>query len=160
LRLRASCVPELDETIPKESFAAANVRSVREGLRTMHRHRKAKAAVLRADHDSIYRPSVTLVLLALALAMLLAWHGMARAEDFAANPSQAAQLPDAVRGPGADRIPPGLACSDAMDYAPEDNMPSPFDADRVAFHVMRAGGLTPISQNDGCPALREKLDKV
>ena len=126
----------------------------------MHRHRKAKAAVLRAERDPIYQPSVTLVLLALALAFFLSWHGMARAEDFAANPPKAAQLPDAARGPGADRIPPGLACSDDMDYAPEDNMPSPFDADRVAFHVTRAGGLAPISQNDGCPALRQKTDKV
>jgi hypothetical protein len=133
---------------------------MREGLGTMHRHRKAKAVALRADSDSIYQPSLTLALLALALAMLLAWHGMARADDAAANPPQSAQLPDTVQGPGTDRIPPGLACSDNMDFSPEDNIPSPFDADSVAFHFTRVAGLAPISQNDGCPVLRQKVDKV
>jgi hypothetical protein len=115
---------------------------------------------MRARQDAFYQPSFAAVLLALALAFLLSWHGMARADGFQVNPPKAAQLPDAVNGPGADRIPPGLACSDDMDYAPQNNMASPFDAHRVAFRFTRAGRLAPISQNDGCPALRQKIDKV
>jgi hypothetical protein len=126
----------------------------------MHIRRKGKAVAMRAGQDAFYQPSFAAVLMALAVAFVLCWHGMARADDFAANPPEAAQLPDAVNGPGADRIPPGMVCSDNMDYAPEDNIPSPFDADRVAFHPTRAQGLMPISQNDGCPALRQKTDKA
>ena len=47
----------------------------------MNRHSKPRAA--RAEHDSFYQPSLMAALLALALAILLLWHGMARAEDFA-----------------------------------------------------------------------------
>jgi hypothetical protein len=64
------------------------------------------------------------------LALLAGWQ--AHAADQA--PAVKTDLPDAIHGPSADRVPPGLACTDDMDFSPDDNMPSPFDADLVAFH--------------------------
>ena len=105
---------------------------MREGLRTMHRHRKAKAVALRADHDSIYQPSLTVALLALALAILLAWHGMARADGFEAPPSEGTTQSDQPSTP-----PAVLPCTDQMDFSPDDNLPDRFDADDVAWHPAR-----------------------
>ena len=105
---------------------------------------------MHADDTACYRPSFAAALVALALAIFLAWHGMARADDFAANPPQAAQLPDAAQGPGADRIPPGLACRDDMDFSPQDNQSNPFDADTVAFRPGRYGLAHPVASDDRC----------
>ena len=120
----------------------------------MHKHRTA--AALRAENTSlahVWRAAL------LALGLLPAWHGMARADDFI--PPAASQLPDAVQGPGADRIPPGLACTDEMDLSPEENMPRPLDADRVAFHPGRARLAVTISDEGGCPvSIRQKADKA
>jgi len=123
----------------------------------MNRTRKAKAIAIHADDTACYRPSFAAALVALALAIFLAWHGMARADDFAVNPPQAAHLPDAVQGPGADRIPPGLACSDDMDFSPEDNLPSPRDTDSVAFRPGHHGLAHPVASDDRCR--NDKRDK-
>jgi hypothetical protein len=123
----------------------------------MNRTRKAKAVATRADDDACYRPSFLAALLALALAIFLAWHGMARADDFAANPPKAAQLPDAAQGPGADRIPPGLACSDDMDFSPEDNLPDARDIDSVGFHPGPHRLAHPVASGDRCR--NDKRDK-
>jgi hypothetical protein len=103
----------------------------------MNQRRRAKATV---RQDSYYQPSLLMALLALILAMLLAWHGMAHAD----STSQDAEAPqgDAVMpmdaGPGAsgEAAPgeTGLPCTDQMDFSPEDNLPDPFDADSVAWH--------------------------
>ena len=74
--------------------------------------------------------------LMIALAFLLVCQGGAvLAAEFA--PPKDADLPDAISGPSADRVPPGLACTDNMDFSPEDSMRSPFDADLVAFRPHR-----------------------
>jgi hypothetical protein len=105
----------------------------------MNQRRRAKVT---ARQDSYYQPSLLMALLALILAMLLAWHGMAHADS--ANRDADAPGTDAVMpldaGPG-DAAPGqtapgaiGLPCSDQMDFSPEDNLPDPFDADSVAWH--------------------------
>jgi hypothetical protein len=109
---------------------------------------------MRADRDFYYRPSITAVLLALALAMLLAWHGMARAAEYA--PPASAELPDSISQPSADRVPP-KGCNDDIDMAPEDAMPSPFDAELVAFHL-RAPRAMPAAST-GCDR-RVRTDKT
>lgn len=95
------------------------------------------------------------------LALSLLTSGIAAADDVSSKAMDAAELPDAVNGPGSDRIPPGLACRDAMDFAPEDNERSPFDADLVKFSVGtgKAHAL-PVSSDNGCPNPRKKADKV
>jgi hypothetical protein len=83
------------------------------------------------------------------MALALLW----QAPSFAAEetPTVETDLPDAVHGPSADRVPPGLACTDDMDFSPEDNMPSPFDADLVAFHIVRDQPAPPPATTDeGC----------
>jgi hypothetical protein len=72
------------------------------------------------------------------------------------TPPAEASLPDTINGPGADRVPPGMACSDSMDFAPEDNLPNPFDADLVAF---RTGDATPAqpAASENCGG-RARLD--
>ncbi|HWC62064.1 MAG TPA: hypothetical protein VG501_00470 [Rhizomicrobium sp.] len=88
----------------------------------------------------------------IALTLMTAYQAPGFAADRA--PTVKTDLPDAIHGPSADRIPPGLACSDNMDFAPEDNLPNPFDADLVAFHAedQPAASPAPFSQNcDGRP---------
>lgn len=116
----------------------------------MRRDRNCKAAVMGADASL----RLWAVAAALAAAFFLSWHGMARAEGFNPLAEEKAQLPDSIHGrPGADRVPPGLACPDNMDLTPEDNLPSPFDADLVAWRGGhgRAQALRPIANVSGCP---------
>lgn len=95
----------------------------------MNRYSNLRAACAKRDH--LLQPGVMAALLALALAFLLVCHGMARAENL--NPPQSKT--DQATTPIA--APPGSVCSgsgsDAMDFSPEENLPSPFDADAVAF---------------------------
>ena len=120
----------------------------------MHEHRNAAAS--RAGHTSFRLAPRTGLL---ALALLLPWQGMAHAQDYVPHP--ASQLPDTAQGPGADRIPPGLACTDDMDLSPEDNLPDPLDGYDVAFHPAHHRLARTISDESGCPvASPQKLDKV
>jgi hypothetical protein len=96
--------------------------------------------------------------LALMLGLLFAWHSMARADNYV--PPAPAQLPDSVQGPGADRIPPSRSCTDAMDFLPEDNMPNPFDANRVAFRAAPARPPLRIATDAGCQDFSRKVDKI
>ena len=114
------------------------------------------AAQLRADGDfRYYRPAAMLV----ALVLLLVWQGVAQAAEYV--PPDRTQLPDAVHGQGADRIPPGLACTDNMDFSPEDNLPSPFDADSIAYHPRPAGLFALRASTDGrCPGSMPKVNKI
>jgi hypothetical protein len=84
-------------------------------------------------------------LLALALAFLLLWHGMARAENFTPPQDDTSQAAAVV-------APLDLGCTDDMDFSPEDNLPSPFDADTVAFRQLRMPlpGLHPAALDDSC----------
>ena len=112
------------------------------------------AALLRADGDSrYYRPAAML----LALVLLFVWQGVAQADEFA--PPDRMQLPDAIHGPGADRLPPGLACTDNMDFSPEDNQPSPFDADSIAHH-QRSGRSFALATDSRCPGALPKVNRV
>jgi hypothetical protein len=120
----------------------------------MHEHRNAAAS--RAEHASFYHASRAGLL---ALALLLPWQGMAWAEDYI--PPAASQLPDTAQGPGADRVPPGAACTDDMDLSPEDNLPDPLEGYDVAFHPAHARLARTISDDGGCPvSIRQQADKV
>jgi hypothetical protein len=122
----------------------------------MHEYRNAAAS--RAEHTSFYRASRAGLL---ALALLLPWQGVARAEDEDYVPPPASQLPDTTQGPGADRVPPGLACTDDMDLSPEDNLPDPLDGYDVAFHPAHTRLARTISDDSGCPVfIRQTADKV
>jgi hypothetical protein len=131
-------------------FRTANGREPITVGEAMHEYRNAVAS--RAEHKPFCHAAV------LALALLLPWQSMARAEGYA--PPAASQLPDAVQGPGADRIPPGLACTDDMDLSPEDNLPDPLDGYDVAFHPAHARLARTISDEGGCPVSSQKVDKV
>jgi len=91
----------------------------------MNSNRRAKAA---ARQESYYQPSWVAALLALVAAMLLAWQGMARADGFESPPAESSQSDQPSATPEA------LPCIDQMDFSPDDNLPSPFDADDVAWH--------------------------
>jgi hypothetical protein len=122
-------------------------------LRWLHKgfavSRYSKSRAARAEHDSFYQPSLMAALLALALAFLL-WHGMARAENFA--PPQ-----DDTSQPAAEAAPLDSGCTDTMDFSPEENLQSPFDADTAAFRQLQTPllGLQPAALDDSCqgPAL-------
>jgi hypothetical protein len=120
----------------------------------VNRHSKPRAA--RAELDSFYQPSLMAALLALALAILLLWHGMARAEDFAPPQNDTSQpaTPDAA--------PAGSGCTDDMDFSPEDNLPSPFDANTAAFRQSQAAlmGLRPTALDDSCQGSAERPQQV
>jgi len=119
-------------------------------------HNRRNAAARRAQHISVYRGTRALFL---AMALLLPWQGMAQADDYV--PPATSQLPDSAQGPGADRIPPGLACTDDMDFSPEYNQPSPFDADSVAYRPRQDRALAmPVAQDDRCENPRQKIDLV
>ena len=119
-------------------------------------NRKSKPRAARAELDSFYQPSLIAALLALAVAILLLWHGMARAEDFA--PPQY----DTSQPATSDAAPPGSGCTDDMDFSPEDNLSSPFDADTAAFRPSRAPlmGLRPTALNDACQGSAERPRQV
>jgi hypothetical protein len=89
----------------------------------------------------------------MALALLVNAQSAAIAAEYA--PPVNSDLPDAIHGPSADRVPPGLACTDDMDFSPDDNLPSPFYADRVAF---RADGDMDQSVRSGKPTTAEGCD--
>jgi hypothetical protein len=119
-------------------------------------HRKEGVAFLRLDRKAFYRLSWT----GMVLALCFSWQDMARADGFDPKALEAAELPDTAEGPGADRIPPGLACRDSMDFSPQDNLPNPFDADSVAYRAGRDGTqpravfALPVATVDGCPDSR------
>ena len=118
----------------------------------MRKYQKGNAVASRAEKTGSRLPAGFL-LLALAMALFVGLNGMARAEGFNATAEEKAQLPDSVRGkPGADRIPPGLACPDNMDLTPQDNLPSPFDAELVSWRG--APMPMPIADQSGCPDRR------
>ena len=104
-------------------------------------------AVRRAVGSHYKRP----VAMLLALVLLLVWQGVAQADDFI--PPDTSQLPDAIHGPGADRVPPGLACPDAMDVSPEDYIPNPGDANSVAWRAEPTRPFAALrnSADDACP---------
>jgi hypothetical protein len=91
----------------------------------------------------------------MALALLINAQGALLAAEYA--PPVDSDLPDAIHGPSADRVPPGLACTDDMDFSPDDNLPSPFDADPVAFHADGSAG-TDQSMRPGKPTTAEGCD--
>jgi hypothetical protein len=100
----------------------------------------------RAERDSFYQPSLMAALLALAMAFLLLWHGMARAENFA-------PLQDDTSQPASTAVAPlDSGCTDNMDFSPEENLPTPFDADTAAFRQLRTPllGLHPAALDDSC----------
>ena len=120
--------------------------------RHMRKKSRARTAAKAAEHDFSYQPSLTAALLALALAICLMWHGMARADDFATpddDTSQTAPSQSVLDSPG---------CTDDMDFSPEDNLPSPFDADRVVFHPSRLAVrlARPTAVDNGCPSPGEQ----
>jgi hypothetical protein len=141
-------------------FLAWLSRAFRE-FRGMYQRRNA--AAMRAE-ESFYRPSLASALLAMALTIFLAWSGMARADDFTPRPStevqlpETAQLPDSVHGPGTDRVPPGLACTDEMDLSPEHGQTSPFATGSVAWRAGKA--LARPIANDGCPLRKAHIDRA
>jgi hypothetical protein len=91
-------------------------------------NRRSKA-VTRETH---YQPSWTAALLALTAAMLLTWHGMAKADPAAPQFAPIQIQPDkAPLAPNESAR--HSACTDTMDMAPEDAQGSAFDADKVAF---------------------------
>jgi hypothetical protein len=102
----------------------------------MNRRQKARTVA----RESYYQPSWMAAVLALAAAVLLAWHGMAKADPIRAMPQfQAIPVPAAgspsSRAPSEDDAAPASpACTDTMDMTPQDVQSSPFDADLVAFH--------------------------
>jgi hypothetical protein len=123
----------------------------------MNRHPKARAVAQSTQHHSFYQPSGIVALLALILALFLMGHGMARAAD----------LPQADSSqPAPDAAPSPLVCTDNMDFSPEDVLPSPFDADGVAFHPARARPFAalmialPETLDDGCQGPSERLDNA
>jgi hypothetical protein len=120
----------------------------------MNRTSKPRAA--RAERDCFYQPSLMAALLALALAFLLLWHGMARAENFAPPQDDTSQPATTVAAPL------GSGCTDNMDFAPEDNLPSPFDADTAAFHQLRTPllGLHTAAMNDNCQGSAPRPQQV
>ena len=110
------------------------------GVVAMNSNRKPKAA---ARQDSYYQPSWFAALLALVAAMLLAWHGMARADGFEAPPTETSQS-DQPSSP-----PEVTPCTDQMDFSPDDNLPDPFDADDVAWHPGPGGVIPPPAGDAG-----------
>ncbi len=102
----------------------------------MNRRQKARTVA----RESYYQPSWMAALLALAVAFLLAWHSMAKADPAHVAPQfQAIPVPSAgaqsSKTPSSDAAAANSpACTDTMDMAPEDAQSSPFDADLVAFH--------------------------
>ena len=102
----------------------------------MNRRQKARTVA----RESYYQPSWMAAVLALAAAVLLAWHGMAKADpvrvmpQFQAIPVPPAGSPSARTPAEDDAAPASPACTDTMDMTPEDVQSSPFDADLVAFH--------------------------
>jgi hypothetical protein len=97
----------------------------------MNRRQKARTVA----RESYYQPSWMAAVLALAAAVLLAWHGMAKADPIHAMPQfQAIPVPSAAMPSTDDSVPHSPACTDTMDMTPQDVQSSPFDADLVAFH--------------------------
>jgi len=120
----------------------------------MNRHSKPSA--VHASHDSRPHSSWMLGLLVLALVFFLLWHGMARAEDIA--PPQ-----DDTTAPATSQTAPAApGCSDNMDFSPEENLPSPFDADQASFRRAPAPriGLRPAAVDDNCQASTEQPRQV
>lgn len=121
----------------------------------MNRPSKTRAVASPAEQDH-YRPSFTAALLALAAAIFLIWHGMARAEDFAPPQDNAGQ-------PAAsDSMPAAPGCTDNMDFSPEENLPSPFDADSVAFRHSPASRpmARPAATDDSCQTPDQRPEQV
>lgn len=113
----------------------------------MNRHSRSAA---RASHDTRHQSVWMIGLLVLALAFILVWQGMARAEDFA--PPQ-----DDISPPVPSQTAPAApGCSDTMDFSPEDNLPSPFDAYQAAFRRAPHNGLKPAATDDKCQAASEQ----
>ena len=87
---------------------------------------------------------------------MLAGHGMAHAAD----------LPQVqTTEPAPDAAPEGLGCTDDMDFSLEDNLPSPFDADDVAFHPASARpfaalGVMPVDTDANCQGSGERVESV
>jgi len=110
----------------------------------MGRYSKPRAA--RAERESFYQPSLMTALLALAVAFLLLWHGMARAEGFAPPQNDTSQPATTAAAPLDS------GCTDNMDFSPEENLPSPFDADTAAFRQLQTPllGLYPAALEDSC----------
>ncbi len=120
-------------------------------------NRRSKPRAARAELDSFYQPSLMATLLALAVAFLLICHGMARAENFA--PPQ----DDTSQPAATDAAPAGSGCTDNMDFAPEDNLPSPFDADSAAFHPSHEplmGLLRPMALDNSCQSSVQRPQQV
>jgi hypothetical protein len=116
--------------------------------------RSSKSRAASAELASFYQPSLTAALLALAMALLLLWHGMARAENIA---------PQDDANPSAAAAPLDSGCStDSMDFSPEDNLPSPFDADSAAFRQLRMPqpGLQPAAVTNACQAAAQQPDQI
>lgn len=109
----------------------------------MSPNRRARAI---ARQESFYQPSWMAALLALVAAMLLTWHGMARADGFEAPPTQTSQSDQPSTPPEV------LPCTDQMDFSPDDNLPDPFDADDVAWHPARVPlfPLLRVTLDGGC----------
>jgi hypothetical protein len=120
----------------------------------VNRHSRPRAA--RAERDSFYQPSLMAALLALALAFLLIWHGMARAENFASPEDNTHQPATTTAAPA------GSGCTDDMDFSPEDNLPNPFDADTAAFRGLQAPlmGLRPTALNDRCQSSAQRPQQI
>jgi hypothetical protein len=95
-------------------------------------------------------------LLALALAFLLIWHGMARAENFAPPVDDTNQPATATAPPAAS------GCTDDMDFSPEDNLPSPFDASTAAFRQLHAPlmGPRPTAFGNSCQGSAQRPQQV
>jgi hypothetical protein len=109
----------------------------------MHSNRRARAAARRENH---YQASWIAALLALAAAMLLAWHGLARADGFEAPPTENSQSDQPSTPPAV------LPCTDQMDFSPDDNLPDAFDAVDVAWHPARVPlfPLLRVTLDGGC----------
>jgi hypothetical protein len=120
----------------------------------VNRHSPPRAA--RAERDCFYQPSLMAALLAMAFAFLLIWHGMARAENFAPPEDDTNQPATATAAPA------GSGCTDDMDFSPEDNLPSPFDADTAAFRQLQAPlmGLRPTALDNSCQGSAQRPQQV
>ena len=119
--------------------------------------RRYYVAARRAVGTDYYRPAAML----LALVFLLVWQGVAQADVFNPAALDAAQVPDAVHGPGADRVPPGLSCTDEMDFAPENNLRNPLDADSVAWRLLLDRAYAQRAATDrGCLNDKPRVNRV
>jgi hypothetical protein len=108
---------------------------------------------MRTDSKAFYRPLWAALLTALTVS--LAGQGMARAVEFNPRALADAQLPDAVQGPGADRIPPGLACTDNMDQVPQGARPGRLATGSAAYRAGHHRTMRqPVSIGGGCPDFR------